>query len=84
MYVNLVEVTKAKAKKLERKLAYNTECSSEKPLDEPIRTQFGDVFGHAPVAHEFAQSILELSTQAGDLLWASWGRGDTAKARLST
>lgn len=84
MYVNLVEVTKAKAKKLERKLAYNTECSSEKPLDEPIRTQFGDVFGHAPVAHEFAQSILELDTSRGLVVGVlgPWGHGKSSFINL--
>ena len=85
MYVNLVRVTKAKAKELERKLAYNAECSNEKPLlDEPIRTQFGDVLGHAPVAHEFVQSILELDTSRGLVVGVlgPWGHGKSSFINL--
>lgn len=85
MYVNLVRVTKAKAKELERKLAYNAECSSEKLLlDEPIRTQFGDVLGRAPVAHAFARSILELDASQGLVVavLGPWGHGKSSFINL--
>ena len=85
MYVNLVGVTKAKAKELERKLAYNAEYSSEKLLlDEPIRTQFGDVLGRAPIAHAFARSILELDASQGLVVavLGPWGHGKSSFINL--
>ena len=85
MYVNLIGVTKAKAKKLERELACNAECSSEKLLlDEPIRTQPGDVLGRAPVAHAFARSILELDASQGLVVavLGPWGHGKSSFINL--
>lgn len=59
--VDIVVSLELKAKELEKKMTCSNEYSGERPLiDAPIRSSAEDDLGRAPVAQEFAQSILEL------------------------
>ena len=85
MYVNLVGVTKAKAKKLEKKMTCSNDCSRQKPLiDAPIRSSAGDDLGRAPIAHAFARSILELDASQGLVVGVlgPWGHGKSSFINL--
>ncbi len=85
MYVNLVGVTKAKAKKIEKKMTCSNDCSGEKPLiDAPIRSSAEDDLGRAPIAHAFARSILELDASQGLVVGVlgPWGHGKSSFINL--
>lgn len=85
MYVNLVRVTKAKAKELEKKMTCSNDCSRQKPLiDAPIRSSAGDDLGRAPIAHAFARSILELDASQGLVVGVlgPWGHGKSSFINL--
>lgn len=63
----------------------SNECSGERPLiDAPIRSSAEDDLGRAPVAQEFAQSILELDASQGLVvaLLGPWGHGKSSFINL--
>lgn len=63
----------------------SNDCSGERPLiDAPIRSAAEDDLGRAPVAREFAQSILELDASQGLVVavLGPWGHGKSSFINL--
>lgn len=63
----------------------SNDCSGERPLiDAPIRSSAEDDLGRAPVAREFAQSILELDASQGLVVavLGPWGHGKSSFINL--
>jgi len=83
--VDIAVSPELKAKELEKKMTCSNECSGERPLiDAPIRSSAEDDLGRAPVAQEFAQSILELDASQGLVvaLLGPWGHGKSSFINL--
>ena len=66
-------------------MANSIDSPVEKPLiDAPIRSSAEDDLGHAPVAHAFARSILELDASQGLVVavMGPWGHGKSSFINL--
>lgn len=82
---NLLASLKLKAKEIRKKMANSIDSPVEKPLiDAPIRSSAEDDLGRAPIAHAFAQSILELDASQGLVVavMGPWGHGKSSFINL--
>lgn len=82
---NLLASLKLKAKEIRKKMANSIDSPVEKPLiDAPIRSSAEDDLGRAPIAHAFAQSILELDASQGLVVavLGPWGHGKSSFINL--
>ena len=83
--VDIAVSPELKAKEFEKKMTCSNDYSGEKPLiDAPIRSSAEDDLGRAPVAQEFAQSILELDASQGLVVavLGPWGHGKSSFINL--
>ena len=83
--VDIAVSPELKVKELEKKMTCSNDCSGERPLiDAPIRSAAEDDLGRAPVAREFAQSILELDASQGLVVavLGPWGHGKSSFINL--
>ena len=83
--VDIAVSPELKAKELEKKMTCSNDYSGEKPLiDAPIRSSAEDDLGRAPIAHAFAQSILELDASQGLVVavLGPWGHGKSSFINL--